>query len=226
MSQTRGSSCLRYMVVMIGVLCLTGMLSAQNTYNSDTPYEVGIYNISNPTPDGTLHIVNPGDTVTSLNYDGLPENGNLCAMVYVYNTDEQVEECCGCLLTPDSERTLDFNTDLLGNVLNSGLYTTHGVVKIISASPQVLSGVQFCDPTGDGGPTNQGPYTPINELSAWVTHTLANKTATGVSIYPEVEDRLQYATLSTFEQEFDQKNCSEAVSGGSGTGVCGCGYGD
>src|SRR5271166_993304 len=31
-------------------------------------------------------------------------NGNLCAMIYVFDTTEEMGECCGCLLTPNQIR--------------------------------------------------------------------------------------------------------------------------
>jgi hypothetical protein len=46
-------------------------------------------------PDATVRINNPGST-----------NGDLCAMIYVYDSNQEMNECCGCLTTPDGLRTL------------------------------------------------------------------------------------------------------------------------
>ena len=39
-----------------------------------------------PAPDATVRIDNPGLTY-----------GNLCAMIYVFDQDQQLTECCGCV---------------------------------------------------------------------------------------------------------------------------------
>lgn len=208
MSQTRGSGWLSYIGVMIGVVCLAGMLYAQ----TPTPYAVTYYNNSNPVPDSTFHIVNPGYDVTTLDPNGKPTSGYLCAMIYVFNNDEQLEECCGCLLTADSEITLSLNKDLLKNPVNGVNVTQHGVVKIISATENNAP----CDPTAD-----VNPITPVTELQAWGTHTLKFG-----SVYPEAEERFQYATLQTFELDFDEYLCSTIYTEGSNKGICTCGYGD
>lgn len=219
MSQIRGSSCLRYIAVMIGVVCLAGMLHAQ--VSMPTAYELNYYNNSNPVPDSTFHVVNPGYQVSTINFNGKPLNGDMCAMLYVYNNDEELEECCGCLVTPDSELTLSLNKDLLKNPVNGTVVTSHGVVKLISATPQYNSTTDtyYCDPTGEILPSE--PVVPKPELPAWATHTLRFNTQ-----YPEAELRFQYATLNDYELEFDENNCSTIVFNGSKTGICTCGYGD
>ncbi len=57
-------------------------------------------------PDGTVRINNPGTT-----------NGNLCAMIYVFDNDQEMNECCGCITTPDGLRTLSVKNNLTNNPL-------------------------------------------------------------------------------------------------------------
>jgi len=55
-------------------------------------------------PDGTVRISNPGLTY-----------GNLCAMIYVFDADQQLSECCGCIETHNGLRTLSIRTNLTSN---------------------------------------------------------------------------------------------------------------
>ena len=55
-------------------------------------------------PDGTVRITNVGTNITT------PGSGNLCALIYVFEPDQQMAECCGCLITPDGLLTLSINT--------------------------------------------------------------------------------------------------------------------
>jgi len=208
MSRTRGSSCFGKIVGSVALLCLAaGIAAAQSTY------QVTYY--SNPlgaSLDSTFHIVNPGTQVTEVDSNGKPLNGDLCADIYVYNNDEQVVECCGCRLTPDSERTLSLNTDLLANPINPKEVTTDGVIKIVSTRPNSSN---QCDPTGDTGPTRLAL-----EVQAWATHIQTNANN------PETEEEFASAHLSPFELQYDQRLCSAIRTSGSRKGICTCGYGD
>ena len=121
MFRTKGSSLLMYTMLTASVVCLAvAISSAQTKFELPDTYQVNYYSnaLTEGAPDGTVHIVNPGTAVTKLNADGKPLDGDLCAQVYVLNDDEQEVECCGCRLTPDSERTLSINKNLLGNPIN------------------------------------------------------------------------------------------------------------
>src|SRR5580704_8506706 len=146
----RTKSLLSYTVLSASAVFLATVSSAQAQYKASDTYEVTYYSnsLNNSAPDGTVHIVNPGTAVTKLNADGLPLNGNLCAQIYVLNNDEQEVECCGCKLTPDSERTLSIDRNLLGNPINIHIVTTDGVIKIVS-EPFPASGV--CHPDFETG---------------------------------------------------------------------------
>src|ERR1039458_10310727 len=81
----------------------------------------------------------------------------LCAMIYVFSADQQMDECCGCYESHDNLNTLSVNTDLTSNPL-TGRFNRRGVIKIVSAP--VINGL--CDPTGN--------FTPTPDLRAWATH--------------------------------------------------------
>src|SRR6202007_258991 len=96
--------------------------------------------------DATVRLTNPGIT-----------GGNLCAEIYVFDQDQQLSECCGCVVSPDGLRTLSVNTDLTGNPL-TGVKSTNGVVKIVPADASITSS---CDPTA---------ITPDASVVAWSTN--------------------------------------------------------
>lgn len=149
-------------------------------------------------PDATVRIDNPGLTY-----------GNLCAMVYVFDADQQLTECCGCVETHNGLRTLSVNTNLTSNPL-TGRKSTNGVIKVVSAAVNNSP----CDPT-----TN---VTPTANLRVWATH-IQNKVGTA---YPITETESSDSTLGATELANLQAQCAFVAILGSGQGVCSCGTGD
>jgi len=210
MFRTRALSLLRYTVLTVSMVCLLGLISsAQTAYEPTDTYQVNYYSnaLTDSLPDATVHIVNPGTAVTKLDADGRPLNGDLCAFIYVLNNDEQEVECCGCRLTPDSERTLSVDSNLLGNPFNPATVTHDGVIKVVSA-PYPAN--HRCRPDNEG-------VTPEAGLRAWATHIQATA---------ETEEEFAAAPLSDNELFFLQNQCSAIYTSGSGAGICSCGYGD
>lgn len=165
-------------------------------------------------PDATVRIDNPGSPFIVSVGGGEGESGavDLCAMIYVFDNDQQLTECCGCLLTPDGLRTLSVTHDLTSNPLTS-VISNNGVIKIVSALPNP-AGDELCDP--DGG--NE----PVPTIRAWASH-IQNKVG---AAYPVTETAFTDATLS--EPEFGSLNegCLFVERLGSGKGICSCGTGD
>jgi hypothetical protein len=59
-------------------------------------YKVNYFsNNAGTAPDATVRMDNPGLTY-----------GNLCAMVYVFDADQQLSECCGCVETHTKAESL------------------------------------------------------------------------------------------------------------------------
>jgi len=207
------SSLLTYTVLTVSVVLLAAVSWAQTKYEPADTYQVTYYSdaLTAGAPDATVHIVNPGTAVTRINPDGKPQNGNLCADIYVLNNDEQEVECCGCKLTPDSERTLSIDTNLLGNPINSQIVTADGVIKIVSGP---VSKTGTCVPDKEG-------IVPVAGLRAWDTHIQAVPSG-----YVETEEEFGAAPLSDNELFWLQNQCSAIYTSGSGHGKCTCGYGD
>jgi hypothetical protein len=182
--------------VLVG-LAGTGMAWAQPSLIVD--YYAGVGNAVFPVPfAGTLRLDNPGST------GGTSPGGDLWALIYVFDADQQLVECCGCRLTPDGLRTLDVNHDLTSNP-NNGLFSLSGtgVIKVASSSnrdpgtsPIVFKGTIL----GWGTHENyKGYVTETNSQKVWVSQAEA--------------DRLALV-------------CSIIESNSSGAGRCYCGSGD
>src|SRR3979411_2325890 len=101
-------------------------------------------------PDGALRLVNDG-TVS----DASPA-GDLCASVYVFDSAEQMNECCSCRITPNGILSLSVNTNLTHDPL-TGKTLTRGIVKVVSSK---VSGA-FCDPN---------VVAPQIGVRGWITH--------------------------------------------------------
>jgi hypothetical protein len=149
-------------------------------------------------PDATVRIDNPGLTY-----------GNLCAMVYVFDADQQLTECCGCVETHNGLRTLSVDANLTSNPL-TGRKSTNGVIKVVSAAVNNSP----CDPTSN--------VTPTANLRVWATH-IQNKVGTA---YPITETESSDSTLGATELANLQAQCAFVAILGSGQGVCSCGTGD
>jgi hypothetical protein len=182
-------------LIILGI-CTLGVISAA----AQDVFKVNYFANNGVTgaPDGTVRVTNPGSS-----------NGNLCAMVYVFDNDQQMSECCGCITTPDGLRTFSVLKNLTGNPL-TGVISNNGDIKIVSAAVNNSP----CDATSN--------VTPTVTLRAWGTH-IQNKVGTA---YPITETEFLDAPLSAGELASLQADCYFVNRLGSGRGVCSCGTGD
>jgi hypothetical protein len=191
-------------LVLVGlVIAGAGAATAQDVYkvnyfSNNIPVLPGISALVVALPDGTVRIDNPGLTY-----------GNLCAMVYVFDQDQQMSECCGCVETHNGLRTLSVRRDLTSNPL-TGVVSNNGVIKVVSAA---LNGAP-CDPSGS--------VSPKANLRVWVTH-IQNPVG---SAFPVTETESSDSTLGATELTNLQAQCSFIHILGSGQGICSCGTGD
>jgi hypothetical protein len=181
-------------LVTVGLISLgASAASAQDVFKVNY-----FSNNAGTAPDATVRIDNPGLTY-----------GNLCAMIYVFDADQQLSECCGCVETHNGLRTLSVRRDLTSNPL-TGVISTNGVIKIVSAAVNNSP----CDPTSN--------VSPKANLRAWVTHI---QNAVG-SAWPITETESSDSTLGATELANLQAQCDFVNILGSGHGICSCGTGD
>jgi hypothetical protein len=151
-------------------------------------------------PDGTLRLTNPGTP-----------GSNVCAYIGVFDSNQEMSECCGCLLTPDGLRTLSIDSDLTSNPL-TGVKLSTGVIKVLSVTT-VNNTCPF------PGTTSKPQYFTSGGVRGWGTH-IQN------SSFTITETESQDATLSVYENIHFYDDCLAINSVGSGAGVCTCGSGE
>jgi hypothetical protein len=179
--------------LLLALVVFAGMAQAQN------PYKVDYFANANTggAPDATLRLDNPGGAA----------GANLCADIFVFDSHEELSECCSCLETPDGLRTLSVNGDLTANPL-TGVILNTGVIKVVAALP--TAGV--CPV-----PTHITTVA-YGEIKGWATH-IQN------SNFSITETASQDSYLSSAEESKLAKQCGAIVAVGSGKGICGCGTG-
>jgi hypothetical protein len=148
------------------------------------------------------------DATVRLTHPGSP-HGDLCAMIYVFDQDQQISECCGCRGTANSLRTLSVQHDLTSNPLTGDPSTT-GTIQIVAATAK---GNPSCD---------AADFTPNGAFRAWATH-LQVPSAGSVAI---TEGEFQDTLLTPDQQQNLQSSCASIKKLGSGHGICSCGKGD
>jgi uncharacterized repeat protein (TIGR01451 family) len=188
-------------------------------------------------PDQTVRITNPGTAHTvicdGMGWDACDQNLDpgtpldICANIYVFRNDQQLAECCSCLITPNGLRTLSVDFDLAHDPLTPGA-VGEGVIKIVSSSATSDGGTCPLHPVPNVGGTKAGThYLPLPALRAWGTHNQdVSGGLQGSAINQVTETHFLFATLSEAELRELQDNCAFIQSQGSGHGICSCGRGD
>jgi hypothetical protein len=221
---TRGTG----IAVTLLALALIGSPTAQAQPVPDTE-QINYFSNANTTGGhASLRIIDPFEAV------GLqPED--LCAMIYVFDTHQALQECCGCPVSADGLLTLDIDDLLASNPVadqnNSGNVITDGIIEILSTrtndtvaneSGGPLAG-EFCTPvipTGPGAgvccdPTGSaGALVLTPTLRAWAGH-VQNTNITE-------EEFADVPTSSESDAAALAGLCADAVDLGSGSGTCVC----
>ena len=147
--------------------------------------------------DGTLQLINTGLT-----------SANLCAMVYVFDQKQELNECCGCTISTDGMRTLSLLYDLTANTL-TGKKPRAGEIKVVPSDP------------AQNPQCNSGFLTPTGELAGWETNP---QVSAGVVQLTETMSKV--VAMEPSEASYLQNLCGYLQTLGSGSGTCSCGTGD
>lgn len=148
--------------------------------------------------DGTVNLTNPGLT-----------NGSLCAMVYVFDQNQELTECCGCSVSDSGLRTLSLLNDLTANPL-TGTKSTAGTVMVI---PSDIGQNPQCDP---------GSLTPTGVILGWETNDQALPDGT----FQVTETSFASAPLNSGTATNLANLCTFIENEGGGQGICTCGTGN
>jgi len=188
-------------------------------------------------PNAEVNIVNPGSTGGYSAFDNEPgPDGDLCANIYVFTSDQEMVECCSCFITPNALHTLSLDGDLTANALPNpakvGLPNA-GVLKVVASyvnTTSLFGGTCSATTTNPDGKTQTffqaaTAYTPYGSLRTWITHS--RETVTGSSpLFTVTETSFRREDLSSTELYKLQAECNAIQQLGSGIGHCTCGVGD
>ena len=158
---------------------------------------VSYYNRANAVSagtDGTLRLVNPGVS-----------QGDICAMIYVFDDKQELDECCGCMISADGMRTLSLVNDLTANPL-TGTPPAVGVIEVVPSN------------LGANGVCNAGSPSPNSVITGTQTNVQADFETTEIPATPAALGSVQAQALSS--------SCAALQQLGSGAGICTCGTGN
>jgi hypothetical protein len=147
-------------------------------------------------PDATLRLTNVGTS-----------GGNICADIFVYDSSQELSECCSCLITPNGLLTLSVNKALTANPL-TGVTLNTGTISVVSART-----------TAGACPLPTTAIAPTPGVRSWATH-IQN------SNFTITEGASQDSTLSNGELAVLQNDCYAVNLIGSGKGQCSCSPGE
>jgi hypothetical protein len=190
MLKTTKLLCVSALVVLLVALATPSF--AQVVANDS--YQVNYYSGG----DGTLRVINTGQIGSPI--DTATNHGKVCADIYVFDSNQEMLECCSCAITANGLLT-EPSVALLSNPL-TGVPPTTGVIKIVADNQPGTK----CDPRTIINPVESG-------LRAWETHPQ------GAAL---TETVFANAPLTNTEQSFLGQACSFVLYLGSGKGSCVC----
>jgi len=174
--------------------------------------------------DNIIRLVNPVGSASS----AFAQPRNLCAMIYVFDDDQEMGECCGCPITPAQMATISVEDDLITNwgvvaPHGEGIDNDSGAIAIRSASPNENNCLSFV--TGQKAPACNGGCDPtigFNDnpaLLGSITHSQfipsSPPSLTEVELF---DDGPGDPTNRTYLI----RQCAALVGNGSGGAICTC----
>jgi len=207
---------MKKLLVVVGLLVLVPSLaSAQGTYYVDyyanNAGAAAVY-------DQIVRIINVGTAGNPLT---VPV-GDICANIYVFDPDQEMQSCCAELLTPNELDSAFVGVQLTG--INPGFCIPGApacaglpaTLTGVAPSSGVIKIVLTPDPTGAAcDPRNALTGADATEGVVFGTHLQT----TGGFVFVTETEKLS-STLSASEATFLPQTCSFVVYLGSGRGQC------
>jgi len=170
--------------------------------------------------DALVRLVNVGNFEAMTNGD----KGALCANIYVFDDDQQLQACCSCEVTADGVLTLSVISDLISDPAFNNAKMSVGAIKVVGSSSNG-SGHFSClnAPEQVVTAAEIGPGDLAQGLEGWINHT--EKIATNLPpsfgfVTSTSVDEFAIAPLDLGELLQLTTNCGHLVHQGSGAGVC------
>ncbi len=177
--------------------------------------------------DSILRLINPNGAANG-NLAGAREQ-TVCAMIYVFDEDQEMGECCGCPLSSAKLNTFSAYKNLTSNwslpLLGEDVCQSDacGSVAIVASAPNALPTCTGQSGACNGGcdPTNVPGYsvTTASNLLGSFTHNQGINTKSS-----------QLTEIGLFDDAggdptnliYLQNQCGALIGNGSGSGFCNC----
>jgi hypothetical protein len=158
-------------------------------------------------------------------------------MIYVFDDDEEMGECCGCPLTPGELNTFSVRHNLTSDWATSGREGQdigNGTIAIRATTPNAIGCGSFanpgtinpacnggCDPTNgyNGTPTLLGSITHVQEV---VDPPLSTTMLIGIQTGITEVSLFDNGIGDTADNAYLIQQCAALVGNGSGGGICTC----
>jgi len=198
---------MRRLLVLVGAILLVSVFPTLLLAGNPPTYLVDRYsNDAGPGApiDALVRLINPGTEGSPLT----SPVGDVCANIYVFDSNQEMIACCSCLVTPNGLVTASVANELTNNPLVS-VTPAAGVIKIM---PTVANGAT-CSPTAPSSSSDGSLLTGIS------THLEVTGGASFITETP-----IPIAPLGSGEAAFLTSACTfvQYLGGGYGKGTCGC----
>jgi len=174
--------------------------------------------------DAILRLIDP---VGNANFSFGPVV-NECAMIYVFDDDEEMGECCGCPITPAGMNTFSFQANLLSNWGNGNVATGDGMIAVRAAVINNTKCTSFgfpnkLSPACNGGCDPSTGYDVNGPLLGSIVEPL-EITTSGVGSQSNVVEIPLFSDAAgdVTNNHYLITQCTALVGNGSGTGICNC----
>ena len=186
-------------VLMLAVLALATVASAQIA----SVYSLNYYSNRNNSAgaDQVWRVINPGTAGSLISAN----HGTVCADVFVFDSNQEMIECCQCRITANGMLSFSVLNNLTQNPLTGFPAPNNGVIKTVA------------DDRANCNAESPAPG-PTDLLLSFGTHI--QQPVTGTFVTTETGDGI--APLAADELAFLGQACSFVHFLGSGKGVCTC----
>jgi hypothetical protein len=194
----------------------TMLVQSPTAYAQPGTFETGYFDLAPGSEafgdgDNALRIENP-----------TAANGDLCAMIYIFDASEEMGCCAGCPLTPNQLLQDSVETIIGDSWEIAGGTPAQGVIQIVSALPNSsgpAGGAATQEAIYVADPCNPAAaYTPTANLNGWLTHAQDVGSIPGLTEVSLTDNGAADAT----EASFLISECADIIGNGSGKGVCNC----
>ena len=199
-------------LLLLPILAVTLMLGGNAFAQDNSVFFTTYYSNANypGAPDATVRIVNDGNT-----------DGNLYADIYVLDDSQELQECCGCLVSKDGLLSESVNTELTANSL-TGKWNHRGVIKIFSDA-----NINGWD-AGSAVKSTPGLRVSATHIQSLKYEYLGETDPGGAFDWAVTETNANNANLGAVEKSLLPEECGfivgteDAAGLGSGAGTCTC----